>query len=274
MNLKWGFPIALLAFAGLSIPSHADAFKPSKVQQVQLGKRAAAELRRTQKILPSNDPRVQMLRTIGSRLLSSVKTNGDPWEFSFDVVESKDVNAFALPGGSVFFYTGLFDNLKTEDELAGVLGHEMTHVLKEHWAYAYADSQKRNLFLSLALVFAHANNNISNLASIGNEVVFDLPFSRKHETQADEGGLKMMVDAGYNPQGMVDVFTLLRTLSKGGSPPAFLSDHPDDKGRIQHMQDLIAQMPQNFPEMRTLPWATLGPGPDGNYYQKGYSGGG
>lgn len=230
--------------------------KPSMNQQVQLGRRAAAELRSKEKVLPPSDPRVQELRRVGDRLLSTVNLNGTPWQFTFDVVDSKEVNAFALPGGPVFFYTGLFDKLKTEDELAGVLGHEMTHVLKQHWAQAYADSQKRNLLLDLALIFTRANSTISNVASIGNEVMFDLPFSRKDESQADEGGLHMMVNAGYNPEGMVDVFTLLAQLSKGGAPPAFLSDHPSDASRIKRMHEIIDSMHQTFPPQRPLPWGS------------------
>ena len=190
---------------------------------------------------------------MGQRLISTVNTRGAPWQFTFDMIDNKEVNAFALPGGPVFFYTGLYSKLKTEDELAGILGHEMTHVLEQHWAQQYADSQKRNLILNLALIFGHANSTLSNLASVGNDVFFELPFSRKDETQADEGGLNMMVNAGYNPQGMVDVFTLLAQLSKSGSMPAFLSDHPADASRIKHMEDIIAGMHLSFPPMRPLP---------------------
>src|SRR5438874_941543 len=114
MHLRWSLPLAAVALASLMAPAHADMFKPSKAQQLQLGKRASLQLRTKEKILPSSDPRVQELRRVGSRLLSTFKSNGDPWEFSFDVVESKQVNAFALPGGPVFFYTGLLNKLKTE----------------------------------------------------------------------------------------------------------------------------------------------------------------
>jgi predicted Zn-dependent protease len=253
MNLRWAMPIAMcILFAPAT--SKADAFRPGKGQQVKIGKSFAKQLRSKSKVLPSTDPRVQELRAVGSRLLSKVNYKNDPWEFSFDVIDSKEVNAFALPGGSVFFYTGLLNKLKTEDELAGVLGHEMTHVLREHWAYAYADSQKRSLILNLGLILGHVNGTLGNLAGLTETVVFDLPFSRKHETQADEGGLNMMSNAGYNPAGMVDVFTLLRDLNKGGEPPQWLSDHPDDKNRIKHMQEIIDGMHAQFPAQRNLPW--------------------
>lgn len=240
----------------LSVSSYAtaDQFKPSKADQVKLGKQAAAELRRKSKVLPSTDPRVRTLKAVGSRLLAAADVKGEPWQFSFDVIDDKQVNAFALPGGPTFFYTGLLDKLKTEDELAGVLGHEMTHVLREHWAYAYADSQKRNLLLNLGLILFKANRSLGNLAGISNQLIFDLPFSRKHESEADDGGFDLMVRSGYNPQGEADVFTLLRSLSKGGSPPAFLSDHPDDSSRIRHIQDKINASNRDFPAQTALSW--------------------
>ncbi|MEQ1932646.1 MAG: M48 family metalloprotease, partial [Fimbriimonadaceae bacterium] len=129
----------LIASLSLSLGvAHADMFKPSKAEQVKLGQQAALEIRKKEKILPATDPRVIMLRRIGERLLKSVDDSKEPWKYSFDVVDSKEINAFALPGGPVFFFTGLLNKMKTEDELAGILGHELAHTRREHWAYAYA----------------------------------------------------------------------------------------------------------------------------------------
>src|SRR5690349_21378268 len=122
---------------GLTNLSYADAFKPSKADQVKLGKQAADELRKKEKVLPRSDSRAVKLREVGNKILAQMDLKGQPWEFSFDVIQSKEVNAFALPGGPVFFYTGILDKIHTEDELAGILGHELTHVVREHWAYAY-----------------------------------------------------------------------------------------------------------------------------------------
>ena len=253
MKRELFLPIVVSVVVASSSAQAQFLSKPSMRQQLQLGQQAAGQLRARGHVLPSSDLRVQELRQVGQRLISTVNTRGAPWQFTFDMIDNKEVNAFALPGGPVFFYTGLYSELKTEDELAGILGHEMTHVLRQHWAQQYADSQKRNLIMNLALIFGHANSTLSNLASVGNDVFFELPFSRKDETQADEGGLNMMVNAGYNPQGMVDVFTLLAQLSKSGSMPAFLSDHPADASRIKHMEDIIVGMHESFPSQRVLP---------------------
>lgn len=152
----------------------------------------------------------------------------------------------------MFVYTGLLSKFKTEDELAGVLGHELTHVRKEHWSYQYADSMKRNLGLTALLLIFRANNTVSNLASISNQVLFDLRYSRQHETEADNVGTDCMVAAGYNPQGMADTFRMLAEVAGKGTPPEFLSDHPSDKRRVQNIEDRIKTLPGPFPPLIPL----------------------
>jgi beta-barrel assembly-enhancing protease len=229
----------------------AQFSKPSVDQQIDLGHKAATELRKTEKVLPSTDPRVQLVRRIGRRLLSSMAAN-EPWEYSFDVIQSKDVNAFALPGGPTFIYTGLLDKLKTEDELAGIMGHELTHVRRQHWAYAYRDSQQKSGLLVLGAVLFRVNRNVMNAANMAKNLIFDLPFSRKHETGADEGGFTLMTNSGFNPQGLADVFQMLRDQSKSGKSPEWLSDHPDDNRRIDHIRDLIRNGNKEYPASRPI----------------------
>ncbi|MDR3690427.1 MAG: M48 family metalloprotease [Fimbriimonas sp.] len=244
---KLGLSIIVSAAISPTAFCGADAFRPSPEQQVKLGKRVADALRKQEHVLPASDPRVKTLRRVARRILATFDERDAVWEYSFDVIDSKEVNAFALPGGSTFFFTGLLDRIKTEDELAGVLGHELTHVRKQHWAYAYADSERRNLGLTVLLMAVRANSNIANLAGLTNEVVFDLPFSRKHETEADDGGFDASIAAGYNPEGLADTFEMLRQVVKDGAPPEFFSDHPDDKNRIKRIEDKISASGRNFP---------------------------
>jgi predicted Zn-dependent protease len=231
--------LVLSLSVGLSASAQAD-FKPSPRQQVELGKRAATDLRKQERILPKTDIRVTTLKRVARRLLDTFSDGDKPWEYSFDVVESKEVNAFALPGGPVFFYTGLLEKMKSEDELAAVLAHELTHVRKEHWAYAYRDSMNRSLVLNIILMVGKANDNTANLAGIANELIFDLPFSRKHELEADNLGFDMMTAAGYNPNGMVKVFQTLKAEAKGGGPE-WASTHPDDGRRIKNIEARVAK---------------------------------
>lgn len=242
---------ALFLLTGLGAQASADWLKPSTKEQVDLGLGAAKELRSKQKVLPSTDKRVVIVRQIGEKLASCANVKGKPWKFSFDVIESKEVNAFALPGGPTFIYTGLLDKLTTEDELAGVMGHELTHVIREHWASQVADQRGKALGLGAILEITKASDVARQVVGITNEMIFNTAFSRRHETQADEGGLDLMTKAGFNPQGIVDVFTLL-SKQPGGKPAEFLSDHPSDGRRISHMQDLIKKRSESFPAMRPI----------------------
>ncbi|HMS56881.1 MAG TPA: M48 family metalloprotease, partial [Fimbriimonadaceae bacterium] len=194
------------------------------------------------------------LRRVASKLMAAMpEKERQTWQFSFDVIDSKEVNAFALPGGPTFFYTGLLDKLKTEDELAGILGHELVHTRNQHWASAYADNQKRRLGITAILTILRAKDIVWDLASIGDDLIFGLPYSRRHETDADMIGLKNMVDAGYNPAGMANVFRMLS--QQGGKPPEFLSTHPEDKNRVKKIEDEAAKMNRTFPPLKPLPWA-------------------
>lgn len=243
--------IALSAL--LAGPVHADMFKPSKADQVKLGTRASAEIRKKEKVLPDSDRRVRLLREVAGNLLkASPDSKKEPWQYSFDVIDNKAVNAFALPGGPIYFYTGLFDKFKTEDQLAAVLAHELTHIRKEHWARAYGEQQKRALGLSLILILLNANRTLTDLASISNDLLVTLPFARRDETQSDDIGYEMMIKAGYNPQGMADVFAILRDAAKGGKPPEFLSTHPDDKNRISRIEDRIKKSGKSYPPQRQI----------------------
>jgi beta-barrel assembly-enhancing protease len=254
MNLKLALPFVALLAIGTVGPAQAQFGKPSKKDQVKLGLRAADELRHKEKTLPDYDERVKTLRRVANRLLATVDDSAQPWEYSFDVVQSKQVNAFALPGGPTFFYSGLMDKLMTEDELAGIVAHELTHVRKEHWAYQYRDQQQRGLLLNLGLILLRANNETAGLAGLGLDVLVNLPYSRKHETQADDEGYNMMVKAGYNPEGLADVFRLLKSLP-GSKPPPFLSDHPADASRIKRIEDRVHSSGRAFPSQRPLPWS-------------------
>lgn len=251
-------PTTLLIAAAALTPglAVADAFKPSKADQVKLGQQAAQDIRKKEKILPASDIRVQTLRRIGQRVLAQVDDSKEPWRYSFDVVDSKEINAFALPGGPVFFYTGLLNKLESEDEIAGVLAHELTHVRREHWAYAYADSQKRNLLLAGILIFGRVGKTAGDLLSIGNDVLLGLPFSRKHENEADSQGYEIMTKAGYNPQGMADVFTFLSKSNKGGRPPEFLSTHPDDGKRIERIKAMMKADNRTYRPEIPVKWET------------------
>lgn len=250
--------IALAVAIGTTglLAAHAqagDPFKPGKGQQVSLGQQAATEIRQKEKVLPDSDPRVQMLRRVGRKFLNNMDLRKEPWQFSFDVVESKEINAFALPGGPVFFYTGILDRMKTEDEVAGVLGHEITHVTREHWAYSVRDQQKKQGLLALGAIFGAPSTILQGAALLSS--MTDLKFSRGHESQADDQGFTLMSKTGYNPSGMVEVFRMLASLGGRGGPE-FLSTHPDPGNRVKKLQGFIDKNKKTYPAVKPLPFST------------------
>jgi predicted Zn-dependent protease len=235
----------------------ADAFMPSAKDQIQAGNQAAAEVKRKYRIV--NDERARFLETLGRRLESGLSSEErGPWDYRFNVIDSKEVNAFALPGGPIFMFTGLYDRIRTEDELAAVTGQEMTHVRKQHWAHMVADQTKRQLGLSVLLGLTRAGGGWRQAAGL-TDALLTLRYSRKDEDQADQGGLQDMVAAGYNPKGMLDLFQTLQSSGGDGGTPGFLRDHPLTKDRISHTEDRIQELGgRSFRPEVPLPFRTHG----------------
>lgn len=241
--------MALLA----PVSALADPFRPGVKDQIDLGKRAADKVRKEQKVLPDTDPRVMEMRRIGAKLIALIpeKERKDrPFQYSFDVVEDKELNAFALPGGPIFFNSGLLDKLSTEDQVAGILAHEITHVRNQHWASAYADNSKRQLGITAILLIIGAGNTAFDVAGVADAVIFSLPYSRKHETEADNVGFDLATAAGYNPQGMVDTFKILKAGAGGKKTEEWISTHPDTDKRIANLEKKVKDSGKTYPNQR------------------------
>ena len=233
--------LTLSALPLLTRESEAALFKPSPAQQIKMGDQAAQQV--LQKYRVVTDDRAREFSRVGGKLVDSLPpADRGIWNYTFRVVNSKEINAFALPGGNMFMFTGLMDRIKSDSELAAVTGHEMTHVRKQHWANAYASQQKRSIGLGLLLGVTHAGSGLQALAGAGNQL-YSLRFSRGEEDQADAGGLENMAAAGFNLNGMIDLFNTLQQATGGKSGgPEFLSDHPLTTARIKHTQERIAKM--------------------------------
>lgn len=247
--------LGLVMGAAIAVPqvAQADPFRPGIQDQIKLGKRAAEQVRKEEHVLTSSDPRVKELRRIGAKLLATIpedERKKKPFEYSFDVIESKDVNAFAFPGGPTFFYTGLLDRYTTEDQVAGVLAHEITHARNQHWASAYADNQKRQLGITALLMIFGAGNTAFDVAAVADTLLFTLPYSRKHETEADNVGMDMMIKAGYNPQGIVDSFKILKEATGRGGGEEWASTHPNTDTRISALQKRVDDLNKTFPPQK------------------------
>lgn len=224
--------------------------------QVKLGQRASKEIREKEKVLPDGDPRVILLRQVAQRLIATLpekERKEKPWIYSFDVIQNKEINAFALPGGPVFFYTGLLERLTTVDQLAGILGHELTHVRSEHWARDYARSLEQNALITIGGMLLGVNGTLMQGVGLFETLGLALPRSRRAETEADRIGFEMMVQAGYNPTGMVEVFKMLHATGPKKAPPEFMSTHPDELKRIRTLEEMVAKKAGTYPPSTPMP---------------------
>ena len=202
---------------------------------------------------PSRDAAEQeRVDRIGRRLLAALdkdlaaKNRSNPYrgEFAFTLLaDDKTVNAFALPGGPVFITAALLNALETDGQLAGVLGHEIGHVIARHSNKRMAKDQ---LFQGLAAAGGVAGGDI-NSARMAQAVaqMVSMSYGREDELESDKWGVRLTAMAGYDPRAMIGVMKVLDNASSGQSQPEFLSTHPKPANRVAYIEDVIAQ---EFPE--------------------------
>ncbi len=250
--------------AAAMLPQAAQAgliHTPSPDEQKKVGEQAAKDILKKYKEV--HDARADHFNTIGQRLVMALpEPDKSLWNFKFHVLDSKDVNAFALPGGNMFMFTGLYEKLDYDDSLAAVTGHEMTHVRAQHWARAYTRAQERSILgIGFLTLLGGRGGQFANIGAGLVDSLVGYKYSREEEAAADAGGLQDMVAAGYNPQGMILLFQTLQKVSgDGGSKnSAFLSDHPLTSDRIKAAQQQIAQIKQSqpFPDLTPLNYKAL-----------------
>ncbi len=225
-------------------PLHPGFNMFSKQQDVQLGQEAAAQVRAKAVVVP-NQFLQDYVNRIGQRLAAAPEARSSGFPFSFTVIADPSINAFALPGGPMFIHTGLLKAVDNEGELAGVMGHEMSHVILRHGTN---QASKANLIQIPAMLAGAVGGHsmLGQLAQAGvglgaNSVL--LKFSRTDETEADAMGSHLMSEAGYNPLEMAHFFEKL-SASGGARGPQFLSDHPNPGNREQAIEAEIRTLPQ------------------------------
>lgn len=185
------------------------------------------------------------VESVGQRVVQQSDAKDGPYKYDFHVLaDPQTINAFALPGGQVSITLGLLGRLHNEAELAGVLGHEVGHVVGRHGAEQLAKSQFSQTLVGAATIAAydpdHPDRSASNAAvaaAIGQLV--SMRFGRQDELEADALGVRLMKEAGYDPRGMHDLLVTLEKLNQGGNAPEFFSTHPNPENRLAHVDDLI-----------------------------------
>ncbi len=198
---------------------------------------------------------LELVRRVGTDLQKAVevyyKSKGEQkdlknfaWEFNV-VDDPKTINAFCMPGGKVVVYTGILKVTQNEDALAVVMGHEIAHALANHGNERMsqgivAQLGLTSLDLALSQKPAETRNLLMTAAGAGAQVGVLLPFSRKHESEADEIGLYLMAMAGYNPNEAAPFWVRMEKMAgSGGRPPEFLSTHPDPTKRSERLKSLV-----------------------------------
>jgi predicted Zn-dependent protease len=216
-------------------------------QEIALGLQAAPEMEQ-QFGGEDENPRDQaIVDEIGNRIVQNSPAGQSPYQFDFHLLDDdQTINAFALPGGQVFITRALYDKLQTEGELAGVLGHEIGHVVGRHSAEQIAKTQLTEGLTGAAVIAAYDPNNpaSANSAQIALLVgqLVNLKFGRDDELEADKFGVCFMKDTGYDPNEMISLMQILEASSSGNEPPEFFSTHPSPANRIQRIQEDIQNM--------------------------------
>jgi predicted Zn-dependent protease len=212
----------------------------SPQQELQMGYQSAQQI--LQKESLSSDRKINALvQRVGKKIAAAANQPDYKWQFF--VIEKDVLNAFCLPGGKVFVYTGLFKAVENEDQLAVVMGHEVAHAIARHGAERMSMIQLGRMGKEIAskTIGGGQYSQIINQAyGVSETYGMVLPFSRKFEYESDEIGLYLMTKAGYNPNEAVRFWDNMRKLKQNSAnPPEFLSTHPADTNRINRIKALI-----------------------------------
>lgn len=217
-------------------------------QEIALGYKSAPEMAAQMGGVSRNAQAVASVQRVGELLVKQSVAVKSPYKFSFHVLaDPKTVNAFALPGGPIFITEGLLRLLKSEAELAGVLGHEIGHVIARHSSERLAKQQLTQGLIG-ALVVGSGDYTTAQIGQMVGGMI-NMKYGREDEIESDGLGIRIMAEAGYDPRGMIRVMEVLAKASGGSRQPEFMSTHPAPENRAERIQDEIAKrFPNGLPE--------------------------
>lgn len=195
--------------------------------------------------LNSNSALTSRVRNIAQRLIPGTgvfRSDAPKWEWEVNTLQTKELNAYCMPGGKIMVYSGLVEELNlTDAELAAVIGHEMAHALREHSRERISRAAAQQIALAGVAIVTGAGEGAMNLANTVAAVTFQLPHSREQESEADTVGMELMARAGYDPNAAVSVWKKMMSQNQGGQPQ-FLSTHPSPQTRINDLQALVPKV--------------------------------
>jgi predicted Zn-dependent protease len=195
-------------------------------------------------LAPDSHPQVQRLRFIAQRLIPHAQPwneRAKQWRWEVNLLGSKDLNAFCMPGGKIAFYYGILAQLQlTDDEAAAIMGHEMAHALREHARERMGKTAATRIGASVLSAFLGLGGTGDALLNMGGQLL-TLKFSREDEGEADIVGMELSARAGYDPRAGVTLWQKMMAASKG-APPQFLSTHPAGATRIKEIEEKLPKV--------------------------------
>lgn len=225
-------------------------------QEVALGLQTAPQMAQQFGGVHPDSGVKQAVEQIGEAIVARSAARGSGYKYDFHLLADREtVNAFALPGGQIFITTALLSRLGDEAQLAGVLGHEIGHVVGRHSAEHLAKAQLTQILVGAAGVAASSEESdgrqAAAVAAIVGQVV-NMRFGRKDELESDRFGVRFMSEAGYDPRALIEVMRILAEASGGSDRPEFLSTHPDPGNRLGEIEGEITRLfPSGLPAQLT-----------------------
>ncbi len=208
-------------------------------EEIRLGLNSAPEMAKQYGGLYPDQQAQELVKKIGNTLVSNTIAKETPYRYDFHLLRDPEtVNAFALPGGQVFITYGLFKRLQNEDQLAGVLGHEIGHVVGRHSAERIAKGELTQGVLTGVMAGTDASG-AQMAAMVAN--VINMKYGRNDELEADRLGVKFMINSGYNPYQFIEVMKILDEASGGQRVPEFSSTHPSGPHRVEEIKAAIEE---------------------------------
>ena len=251
------FIVPLLALSGCQTTTETGAVGAERQQFMlvsseeleQIAAQAYTELRTEaarKGVLNTDAALLRRVRAIASRLepqTAIFRRDAPVWNWEVNVITSKELNAFCMPGGKIMVYSGLIDQLRLSDaEIAFVLGHEISHALREHSRERVSQALAAQAAIGLGAALLGAGEGATELAGAGYEALVATRFSRTQESEADRIGLELTARAGYDPRAGVSVWRKMLAANEGGRPPEFLSTHPTESSRIEEIESLLPKV--------------------------------
>lgn len=256
-KLRLGIGLAIALFSVISYFG-SQSFNPvtgekqylsmTPHQEIALGLHAAPQMiQQHGGLYPSDSDQARLDRVCWSLLRANPDIQGE-WQFDFHLLrDDRTINAFALPGGQCFITYALYRQLQTEGQLAGVMGHEIGHVVARHGAQRMAKGQLTQGLIGAVATASDSQGSAQAAAMIGQMI--NMKYGREDELQSDQLGLVFMANAGYDPNAMIGVMKILASAGGGRQSPEFFSTHPNPENRIGRIREAIDDLfPSGVPK--------------------------